>query len=90
MPQRRQCCWPLIVEISQAGSGVNKPAASPTTIRGLRLQSLQPCWQAGWWKGAGVRGTGWAQQGQGALPGDDKELSVWEGGQWRDWVRVLG
>lgn len=39
MPQHRQCCWPLIVEISQAGSGVNKPAASPTTIRGLRLQS---------------------------------------------------
>lgn len=89
MPQHRQCCWPLIVEISQAGSGVNKPAASPTTIRvsGCRVQ---PCRQTGWWKGAGVRGAGWAQQGQGALPGDDKELSVWEGGQQRDWVRVLG
>lgn len=30
---------------------------------GLQLQSLQPCWQAGWREGEGVRGPGWAQQG---------------------------
>lgn len=83
-----ECCWPLIVGISPRvpeqtnlrllqQQSTNLPILQQQSgSLGLRLQSLQPRWQAVWQEGgSGVGSPGWAHLEQGALPGDEQGLN---------------